>query len=258
MPRKHPLVPVLACLLAGLLAWGCAAARTGAATAEDSGRNLAAARQSHAAAIVSESARALRELRKETHDRILDHALTEARAVIVLPGVYRAGFIYSLHGGDGVLVARRADGGWSAPVFLSLFGAGYGWQAGAEKSRVALVIDEDATLARILDTGLSFDAAAGFDILNVRQTTGPSTLTEKRPVLAFSDGAGMMAGIAFNGGSLRVNQGLTASYHGAAAGDAAAILKGANAPGIETFELWSALLADLPDEGAPPVLRTER
>jgi lipid-binding SYLF domain-containing protein len=117
------------------------------------------------------------------------------------------------------------------------------------------VVLEDEMLARILDSGLSFDATAGFDILGARQTTDLDTMTHERPVLAFSDGVGAMAGVAFHGGVLRVNEGLTAAYHGGEAGGSADILKGAHAPGLEAFELWSALVVDSPGAGAPQIVR---
>ncbi len=101
----------------------------------------------------------------------------------------------------------------------------------------------------------SFDATAGFDILGARHTTGPDSMTYERPVLAFSDGVGAIAGVAFHGGVLRVNEGLTEAYHGGEAGGPAAILKGAHAPGLEAVELWSALVVDSPGAGAPLIVR---
>lgn len=254
MPRRPGLL-LLAGLLACLPAWGCATGQPAGPADRQLSPEASSQPQSRAAAVVSESARALRELRKSTRDQVLDHALEDARAVIVLPGVYQAGFFYSLHGGDGVLVARRPDGGWSAPVLMSMGGAGYGYQIGLEKSRVVLVVLEDEMLTRILDSGLSFDATAGFDILGARHTTGPDSRTYERPVLAFSDGVGAMAGVAFHGGMLSVNEGLTEAYHGGEAGGSAAILKGAHAPGLEAFELWSALYVDAPAAGAPQLIR---
>jgi lipid-binding SYLF domain-containing protein len=159
----------------------------------------------------------------------------------VLPGVYQAGFFYSVHGGNGVLIARRDDGGWGSPVFVNLAGAGYGLQAGLEKSRLVLAVLEEEMLERILSCGLNLDASAKYDILGVREETGPSTLTEERPVMAFADGVGLMAGIAIRGGVLTVNKGLTRAYHGVPADGIETTMRGISAPGLETFDLWAAL-----------------
>lgn len=231
----------LACLLllsvCGLSA--CAAARP--ANPEQTSQ-----RASLGADIIAESTRALKELRAATQHQILDYALEDARAVIVLPGIYQAGFFYSLHGGSGILVARARDGSWGAPVFVGVGGAGFGMQIGLEKQRLVLVVQEQEMLEGILDSGLNFDAIAKYDVLGVREETGPSSLTDRRPVAAFTDGVGIMAGAALRGGVLTLNEGLTRAYHGQDSGDARSVLHSASAPGIEVFELWGALSVNLP------------
>lgn len=217
----------------------CAAGRQNATAPQ--AQPQASQRSAAGASLVEQSARALRELRTASRNRIFDAAIESARAVIVLPGVYQAGFFYSVHGGNGVLIARRADGGWGSPVFVNFAGAGYGLQAGLEKSRLVLAVQEEEMLERILSCGLNLDATAKYDILGVREETGPSTLTEERPVMAFADGVGLMAGIAIRGGVLTVNQGLTQAYHGARADEIEQTMRGISAPGLETFDLWAAL-----------------
>lgn len=211
-----------------------------------------------AASVVEQSARTLRELRKTTRNRMLDATLESARAIIVLPGVYQAGFFYSVHGGTGVLIARRADGGWGSPVFVGVLGAGYGLQAGLEKSRLVLAVMDEEMLTRILANGLNLDAMAKYDILGVREETGPSTLTEERPVVAFADGVGIMAGIAVRGGVLTVNRTMTQAYHGAAAADIETTMRGISAPGLETFDLWAALGVEPEASSSDSILRADK
>lgn len=230
------LLPLALCGFAALSA--CAVQRQ---APPSSSSQTTPAHISQAASILENSAQALRELRQSTNDKMLDAAIDGARAIIVLPNLYQAGFVYSVHGGNGVLVARRADGGWGAPVFVTVGGAGYGFQAGLEKSRLVLTIMEDEMLERLLDSGLNFDASAKYDILGVREETSRGSLTEERPVMAFADGVGLMAGVALRGGVLTTNRSLTQSYHGAASGSVEEIMKGISAPSLETFSLWAAL-----------------
>lgn len=210
------------------------------AAAQSTDQPASAAATSAAAAVVEQSARALRELRAATRHQILDEAILGARAIIVLPGVYQAGFVYSVQGGNGVLIARRNDGGWGSPLFVSVAGAGYGWQAGLEKSRLVLAIFEEQTLARILKGRFTLDAFAMYDALGAREQTETGTLTAEQPVMAFADGVGLMAGVAMRGGVLTLNQGMTRAYHGASS-ETEQIMRGISAPGLEAFELWSAL-----------------
>jgi hypothetical protein len=91
-------------------------------------------------------------------------------------------------------------------------------------------------------------------VLNVREETGPGSLTDRRPVLAFGDGVGLMAGVAMRGAVLTLNEGLTQAYYNQYNdqdnaqdwGTARAVMQSKAAPGIEVFELWGALSGDLP------------
>jgi len=226
----------LACLL--LLA-ACAAARQ-APSGQTSQRG------GLGADLIAESARTVKDLRAATAHQIMDYALEDARAVIVLPGVYQAGFYYSMHGGSGVIVARTKSGNWGAPAFVGVGGAGFGLQIGLEKQRLVLVVQEQEMLESILESGLNFDVIAKYDVLSVREEAGRGSLTEHRPVAAFTDGVGLMAGVALRGAVLTLNEGLTQAYHGQDSGGARAVMQSANAPGMEVFELWGALNVDLP------------
>lgn len=236
----------VACLV---LLSACTAQRpadSGQAAAGSSSSGQQGRHSSQGAELVAESARTLRELRQGTPEQILDYALEDACAVIVLPGVYQAGFMYSLHIGSGVLVTRDKQGGWGAPAFVSVGGAGYGVQIGVEKQRLVLVVLEREMLERILASGLSFDALAKYDLLGARGQTGPDSMTSRRPVQAFTDGVGLMAGVGFRGAVLTLNEGLTADYHGQDKGGAEAVLQTSSAPGMEVFDLWTALYVTLP------------
>lgn len=225
---------------------GCAPSRPAAnqsagRTAVSEAGQVATPRARHAATLLAEAARTLRGMRKAETRGVLDAAIAESRALVIFPGVYQAGFLYSVRAGDGVLVARRPDGGWGSPVFVGMAGAGYGLQAGLEKSRLLLAVTEEPMVERLLAGSLDLDATTVYDILGVREQTGPGTLTAREPVMAFTDGVGMMAGIALHGGALYLNRGLTQSYYGVDSGPAEDVLRRADAPGMEVFALWGAL-----------------
>jgi len=226
-------------LTAGIMLSACAAARP--ATPGPSGD-----RGNLGADLVRESARALKELRASTRQQILDYALEDAHAVIVLPGVYQAGFYYSIHGGNGVIVARTSNGGWGSPAFVGVGGAGFGLQIGLEKQRLVLVVQEREMFEDILEHGLNFDVVAKYDVLGVREEAQRGSLTGNRPVAAFTDGVGLMAGVAMRGALLTLNQSLTEAYYGQGHGAAKAVMQSKEAPGLEVFELWGALDVNLP------------
>jgi len=243
MSRRHALLGLL--LLSACWLSACAAARP-APPVEPGQAGQPMQRSSMAAELILDSARTVKELRAAAHYQILDYALRDACAVIVLPGVYQAGFFYSVSGGNGVILTRTSTGGWGAPAFMGIGGAGYGLQAGLEKQRLVLVVQEPEMLESILANGLSFDVITKYDALGVREETGPGSLTTRSPVLAFSDGVGIMAGVALRGAMLSLNEGLTQAYYGRDQARARAVMQSTDAHGIEVFELWGALSANLP------------
>ncbi|MBU1039616.1 MAG: lipid-binding SYLF domain-containing protein [Proteobacteria bacterium] len=251
MPRPHLRFTSL-CLISLFLLSICALASCAARPATATRADQQSQRGTLGAELVADSATALKELRAATRQHILDHALADACGVIVLPGVYQAGFYYSVHGGSGVIVSRTKNGGWGAPAFVGVGGAGLGMQIGLEKQRLVLVVQDQEMLESILEGGLNFDVIAKYDVLSVREETGQGSLTAHRPVLAFSDGVGLMVGVAMRGAVLTLNEGLTKAYYGQGQGqdlgDAKAVMQGVNAPGIEVFELWGALGVDPPKD----------
>lgn len=252
LPQRLPTLLVAAqrhlalLVLLALCLAACGSPRAGGAAAPPATTSDTAATPStHAAELIRQASRTLREMRAASPRQSLDYWLEDARGVIILPGVYQAGFFYSLHGGEGVVLARKTDGTWSSPAFMSVGGAGYGLQAGLEKSRVLLVINEQEALAEILANGLSLDFSAKYDIVSVREVTGPDSLTRGKPVVAVSDGVGIMAGIAVRGGMLTENAPLGAGYYGQGLGRAQAIFLAGGIPGLEVLELWDALRVNL-------------
>ncbi|MDO9631078.1 MAG: lipid-binding SYLF domain-containing protein [Humidesulfovibrio sp.] len=252
MSRRHALVGLI--LLSACWLSACASART--VPADQSGQSgQPSPRNTMARDLILESARTVKELRAATAYQILDYALEDAYAVIVLPGVYQAGFFYSIRGGNGVILARTSNGSWGAPAFMGIGGAGYGLQAGLEKQRLVLVVQEREMLESILANGLSFDVIAKYDVLGVREEVGRGSLTTRSPVLAFGDGVGFMAGVAMRGAVLTLNEGLTQTYYGQDQGNAKTVMQSVDARGIQVFELWGALSANLPGQAGDAASR---
>src|SRR5271156_3316117 len=57
--------------------------------------------------------------------------LGRAKAVLIVPSLWRAGFFLGGSGGSGVLLAKGTDGSWSAPAFYGVGGGSIGFQIGA-------------------------------------------------------------------------------------------------------------------------------
>ncbi|CAN0226617.1 unnamed protein product, partial [Hapterophycus canaliculatus] len=67
--------------------------------------------------------------------------------------IYQAGLFVTARVGTGLVVARRRDGGWSAPSALGSFGLGWGFQVGGELTDVVIVLNTVSAVEAFTSTG---------------------------------------------------------------------------------------------------------
>ena len=97
----------------------------------------------------------------------LRQLLRQAKGVFIVPKYGRAALGLGVAGGSGVLLARRQDNSWSDPAFFYLGSISLGAQAGAQGGPVAIVLNNDAILAKFLqDTEFSLNEDVGLRVLN--------------------------------------------------------------------------------------------
>jgi len=75
--------------------------------------------------------------------------LRRARAVLVCPRIFKAGFIVGGEGGGCVLVGRDAAGSWSSPAFYSIGSGSFGLQAGIQDLQIVMLIMNDRALTAV-------------------------------------------------------------------------------------------------------------
>jgi len=122
-----------------------------------------------------------------------------ARAILVFPGIVKAGFMFGGQIGEGVL--RR--NGRTVGYYSSVAGS-YGFQAGIQKFGYALFFMNDAAL-RQLEELEGFEIGVGPSIVIVDQGVGKSltsnTITSDVYAFIF-DQKGLMAGIGIQGSKI--------------------------------------------------------
>ena len=124
---------------------------------------------------------------------------TEARAFLVFPGIYKAGFIIGGSGGDGALFKENKAVGYYRSVAAS-----YGLQAGVQKFGYALFFMKDSAL-EYLEKSDGWELGVGPSIVVVDAGVGKSltTTTGRSDVYAFIfDQKGLMAGIGIQGSKI--------------------------------------------------------
>ena len=164
--------------------------------------------------LVDKAASVVRSMRADPQFRHIDVYLKNARGVLILPSVIKAGLIYGGQGGNGVLLAREADGGWGSPAFYTLGGGSIGLQIGVQEAAIILVFMNDKALKAAIDTGLTLgaDATAAAGTAGI---TGEVASTHVfKDVYYFADVGGLFAGISLEGGVISTREGLNKTYYG--------------------------------------------
>jgi lipid-binding SYLF domain-containing protein len=150
--------------------------------------------------------------------------LRKARAVVICPNIFRAGFIFGGEGGGCVMVARAASGSWSDPAFYTLGSGSFGFQAGIQSAQVLMLVMTTGGLNALLNSQFKFGADAGLTIATLGAGVNGSMSTAlDADILTISKTQGLYGGISLQGSILANDAGAEQSYYGNAE-DARAIV----------------------------------
>ena len=136
--------------------------------------------------------------------------------VLIVPALYKGGFIFGGQYGNGVLLAKMADGSWSYPAFYTMEGGSFGLQIGLESTAVIFTIMSDKGLHAVLNNQFKFGADTGLTVLVVGAGIGASTTSSlDTDIYAFSmTGIGLYGGLSLEGTALAPRESWNAAYYG--------------------------------------------
>lgn len=142
--------------------------------------------------------------------------LDQARAVLIVPSLYKGGFFFGGQYGNGVLLARLADGSWSYPAFFTMEGGSFGLQIGLESTSILFLIMTDKGLDAVLNSQFKFGADSGITVLVVGAGVGASTTSNfGADIYAFSlSGVGLYGGLSLEGTVVAARESWNAAYYG--------------------------------------------
>lgn len=142
--------------------------------------------------------------------------ISDARALMILPAIVKAGFFVGAEAGTGVLIARDPGGRWGAPAFYTLGAASFGLQFGVQDTETVLVIRNDGALQAIIKDQGKFGADLGITAGLYGAGMEASTTTNLRmDVLAFTNAkVGAFAGASLEGAVLARRRDLNEALYG--------------------------------------------
>jgi SH3 domain-containing YSC84-like protein 1 len=152
-------------------------------------------------ALVDHAAQAVQWMRDDPrYAARLEPLLAQARAVVVFPRLVKASVLFGGEGGNGVMVARKPDGSWSAPAFYSLAAASAGLQIGYQETSVVFLLMNQRTVESALGSRLRL----GTDASVVAADVGEDGQSRRRlvgtaDICQFAHTGGVFAGVSLEG-----------------------------------------------------------
>jgi len=141
--------------------------------------------------------------------------LQHARAVVVCPNIFKAGFIIGGEGGSCLMLARNANGGWSDPAFYTLGSGSFGFQAGVQSAEVMMFIMTPGGLNAILSSQFKFGADAGLTIATIGAGANGSLSTAlDADIVTISKTEGLYGGVSLQGSVLAGDSNTDEAYYG--------------------------------------------
>jgi len=158
----------------------------------------------------------LEEVRAMPDVRLPDTLLAHAYGIAVIHDVTKVAFIFGGRHGNGVLSVRdKLTGPWSNPVFISLTGGSWGFQAGAQSSDIILVFTTKTGIEGIAGGKLTLGADASVATGPVgRQGSAATDMSFNAEIYSYARTRGLFGGVALDGSVISIDRSANGSlYH---------------------------------------------
>jgi SH3 domain-containing YSC84-like protein 1 len=141
--------------------------------------------------------------------------LRRAKAVMVCPRIFKAGFFFGGEGGNCVLLARAGNGTWSYPAFYTIGSGSFGFQFGIEDNQLLMLIMTQHGLNAVLDSQIKLGANAGIAVATLGAgVQGSTTAAVGADIVAFDASRGLFGGVALEGSVMSTQSDWNQSYYG--------------------------------------------
>lgn len=163
---------------------------------------------------VKESIQVLNEIMAIPASGIPSSMLYDAQAVAIIPRVLKGSFVVGARHGNGVVMVRNENGGWHAPVFITLTGGNIGWQVGVQSTDVILVFKTRRAVEGLLTGKMTLGADAAIAAGPVgRKAAAAMDTNMGAQIYSYSRSRGLFAGVSFDGSVIRLDQLSNATYY---------------------------------------------
>jgi lipid-binding SYLF domain-containing protein len=169
--------------------------------------------------LVDRAALAVQDVLSDEQGGAARQLLPRARAVMICPRVFKAGFLFGGEGGGCVLLARGGQGTWSSPAFYSVGGGSFGFQAGIQDAEVMMIIRTEQGLRAVMDSQFRIGADASVALVTLGGgVEGATALALNADIVAFARTRGLFAGVSIQGSVMNADTVGDQLYYGSPVG----------------------------------------
>jgi len=142
----------------------------------------------------------------------LKENLNQAKGLIIIPNLLKAGFIVGGSGGSGVLVVKDdKTGQWSQPVFYTIGSGTFGLQIGAEAAEIIMMVRTQKAVDALFTSSLKL---GGDTSIAVGPVGGGVKSNVVADIVSFSRAKGAYAGISLEGAVISTKDKWNEAYYG--------------------------------------------
>lgn len=145
----------------------------------------------------------------------LKEHLKEAKGILIVPSLLKAGFVFGGSGGHGVLIVNdEKKGQWSQPAFYTIGSVSFGLQIGGEAAEVIMMVRTQNAVDKLLTSSVKLGGDTSIAVGPVGAGAKSSAMAD---IFSFSRSKGAFAGLALDGSVIKVRDEWNEAYYGKAA-----------------------------------------
>ncbi|KIX96813.1 uncharacterized protein Z520_07533 [Fonsecaea multimorphosa CBS 102226] len=161
--------------------------------------------------------------------RIPAQVITTAKGIAIFSG-FRAAMYLAGAGGSGVVVARLADGSWSAPSAFSVRSGGIGVVYGVDVYDCVCVLNTQDAVEAYMKSDMTMGAGASMAAGPIGGTADLST-KDVKPIWTYTKSRGLYGGLTVDGTVIKEKSSINAESYGKGVAAAQILAGGAEWPG---------------------------
>jgi len=154
----------------------------------------------------------------------LKENLNQAKGLIIIPSLLKAGFVVGGSGGSGVLIVKdHKTGQWSQPAFYTLGSGTFGLQIGAQAAEVIMMVRTQKAVDKLFTSSFKL---GGDTSIAVGPVGGGIKSNIVADIVSFTRAKGAYAGISLEGSVIKTRDKWNEAYYGKAVSPIDIIVKG--------------------------------